>query len=117
MRIDPPPSTPSASETWPSATAAALPPDDPPALRVRSNGLRVGPKRKLSVAPRMPMDGLLVLPTRMPPACSTRSAHTQYASITRSLSARIPPIVLIQPGLKSNRSFIAAGTPCSRPSS
>ena len=27
----------------------------------------------------------------------------------------MPPSVLIQPGLKSNRSLIAVGTPCSAP--
>ena len=33
------------------------------------------------------------------------------------LSARTPPKVVGQPGLKSNRSLIAAGTPCSGGSS
>ena len=45
MRIEPPPSVPSASVSMPSATAAALPPDEPPVLRRVSNGLRVGPNR------------------------------------------------------------------------
>ena len=45
MRIEPPPSVPSANGSRPSATAAALPPDEPPLLRVVSNGLRVGPNR------------------------------------------------------------------------
>ena len=44
MRIDPPPSLPCASGSIPDATAAALPPLDPPGVRVRSHGLRVGPR-------------------------------------------------------------------------
>ena len=49
MRMDPPPSLPSASGTSRAATAAAAPPLDPPALRVRSHGVRAGPTRSLSV--------------------------------------------------------------------
>ena len=45
MRIDPAPSVAWAIGTMPEATAAAAPPEEPPALRVRSKGLRVGPKR------------------------------------------------------------------------
>ena len=45
MRIEPPPSVPSAIGSMPSATAAAAPPEEPPALRDVSNGLRVGPNR------------------------------------------------------------------------
>ena len=42
-RIEPLVSEPSVSGTWPAATAAAEPPDEPPAMRVRSCGLRVAP--------------------------------------------------------------------------
>jgi hypothetical protein len=45
MRIEPPPSLPSAIVSMPSATAAAEPPDEPPALRVTSQGFFVGPNR------------------------------------------------------------------------
>src|SRR6516165_10769779 len=45
MRIDPPASVPSAKGTRPSATAAALPPEDPPVFFLTSNGLREGPNR------------------------------------------------------------------------
>ena len=77
MRIEPPPSVPSAKGTRPSATAAALPPDEPPVFLLRSNGLRVGPKSGLSQMPRNPMTGLFVLPIRIAPARSMRSAKTQ----------------------------------------
>ena len=42
-RTDPPPSDPCAIGTIPAATAAPAPPDDPPGVRPRSHGLRVGP--------------------------------------------------------------------------
>src|SRR6516162_1544859 len=45
MRIEPPASVPSANGTRPSATAAALPPDEPPVFLARLKGLRVGPNR------------------------------------------------------------------------
>ena len=77
MRIEPPASVPSANGTNPSATAAALPPDDPPVFFVVSNGFRDGPKSGLSHVPRMPITGLFVLPTMIAPAASTRSAKTQ----------------------------------------
>ena len=49
MRIEPPPSEPSASGASPAATAAALPPLLPPGVRVVSHGLRVAPNVSDSV--------------------------------------------------------------------
>src|SRR5207302_6774701 len=43
MRIDPPPSVPSASAVTPAATLDAAPALDPPAVLVKSHGLRVLP--------------------------------------------------------------------------
>src|SRR5262245_54233299 len=43
IRIDPPPSVPWPAGTMPAATAAAVPPEEPPALRDSAYGLRVGP--------------------------------------------------------------------------
>ena len=45
MRIEPPPSVPSASGSSPSATAPALPPDEPPVFFATLKGLRDGPNR------------------------------------------------------------------------
>ena len=42
-RIEPPMSEPSSSGDMPAATAAALPPDEPPGERLRSQGLQVRP--------------------------------------------------------------------------
>ncbi len=43
MRIEPPPSVPSANGTMSAATAAAEPPLEPPGVRSRLRGLRVRP--------------------------------------------------------------------------
>lgn len=72
MRIEPPPSLPCAAGTIPAATAAAAPPDDPPGVRSRSHGLRVGPKRRGSVTGRIPTSGALVTPTITKPASLIR---------------------------------------------
>ena len=42
-RIEPPVSVPVAAGTRRAATAAAVPPDEPPGTRVASHGLRTGP--------------------------------------------------------------------------
>src|SRR5258708_14829535 len=61
------------------------------------------------------MVGLLVLPRMIAPALSMRSAKTQCQLATQSLIARTPPKVKGHPGLKSNRSLMAVGTPCRGP--
>jgi hypothetical protein len=68
MRIEPPPSLPWATGTRPADTAAAAPPLEPPALRVRSHGVRAGPTTSLSVYDDSPNSGVLVLPRLMNPA-------------------------------------------------
>src|SRR6185437_7610568 len=60
MRIDPPPSVAWAAGRTREATAAAEPPDEPPALRVVSQGLRVGPCNTASVDALMPNAGVVV---------------------------------------------------------
>src|SRR5919198_3293004 len=68
IRIEPPPSLACAMGTIPDATAAALPPDEPPGVRVVSHGFRGGPKRSGSVTGRIPSSGVLVFPTTIAPA-------------------------------------------------
>jgi hypothetical protein len=46
--MDPPVSVPIAQGAVPAATAAALPPDEPPGTRVRSHGFSTGPKPEFS---------------------------------------------------------------------
>src|SRR5687768_4806155 len=78
MRIEPPPSVPTASGPIPAATAAAAPPDDPPGVLAGFHGLRVMPVSGLSVTPFQPNSGVVVLPTMTAP-CS-RSRATAGAS-------------------------------------
>ncbi len=68
MRIDPPPSDACATATIPAATAAALPPLDPPGVRVRSHGLCVAPYATGSVVGTSPSSGVFVRPTITNPA-------------------------------------------------
>ena len=78
MRIEPPPSPACANGTIPDATAAALPPLDPPGERVTSHGLRAAPYACDSVVGRSPSSGVLVLPTITHPAA--RSLAKRYES-------------------------------------
>ncbi len=66
-------SEPKASGANPAATAAALPPDDPPGTLVGSWGLRVGPKAEFSVELPMANSSRLVLPTTTAPAAARRA--------------------------------------------
>ena len=68
IRIDPPPSLPCPAGTRPAATAAAVPPEEPPGERDRSYGLRVGPWSSGSVDALRPSSGLFVVPTITSPA-------------------------------------------------
>ena len=49
VRMDPPPSLAVPKGTIPDDTAAAVPPLDPPGVRLRSHGLRVTPRSGLAV--------------------------------------------------------------------
>src|SRR5688500_16559218 len=62
IRMLPPPSDALANGTIPLATAAAAPPLEPPGVRSRSQGLRVGPHAIGCVHGRLPISGLLVRP-------------------------------------------------------
>src|SRR5436305_13023392 len=71
MRIEPPPSPACASGTMPLATAAPLPPLEPPVERVVSHGLCAGPYASGSVVVINPNSGVFVLPTITKPAASS----------------------------------------------
>ncbi len=68
MRSEPPPSEPCEIAQSPAASAAAAPPLEPPALRVRSQGVRQGPFRAESVNAVVPNSGVFVLPSTTNPA-------------------------------------------------
>ena len=68
VRIEPPPSLAWAAGTIPAATAAAAPPEEPPGVRERSQGLRQTPRNSDSVKGHRPNSGVLVLPKIDSPA-------------------------------------------------
>src|SRR5579884_461025 len=68
LRREPPVSLPSATGTSPQASATAAPPEDPPHVLVRSQGLRVAPKTVLKVCEPAPNSGVFVMPKVMTPA-------------------------------------------------
>lgn len=76
MRIDPPKSVPCASAVMPVATATAAPPLDPPDVRVRSHGLRVGPHSRFVQAAPKANSGVLVLPIMTAPARRRRATDS-----------------------------------------
>ena len=67
-RIEPPVSEPIAIGANPAATAAALPPLDPPGTHVRSCGFRVGPKEEFSHELPIANSSKFVFPTIGAPA-------------------------------------------------
>jgi hypothetical protein len=73
MRIDPPPSVPSANGVIPAATEAAQPALEPPGVSLRSIGLRVTPVSGLSPTGLHPNSLVVVLPIRIAPAARARS--------------------------------------------
>src|SRR5438094_5831592 len=108
IRMEPPPAVPIASGPSPAATAALAPPLEPPGVRSRFHGLRVGPKSKLWVAPIHPKAGVLVLPSWIAPAASSRSTIGASSAGTLSAYKRVPNVVRIP--LVITRSFVENGT-------
>src|SRR6266478_8677785 len=107
MRIEPPPSVPIAS-------AAVAPPLEPPGVRSRFHGLRVMPKSRLWVAPIQPIIGVLVLPSWIAPAASSRSTIGALSVGTLSAKSRVPKVVRMP--FVVTRSLVENGTPCRGPS-
>src|SRR3984893_168368 len=114
MRIEPPPSVPIASGPSPAATAAPAPPLGPPGVRSRFHGLRVMPKSRLWVAPIQPIIGVLVLPSWIAPAASSRSTIGALSVGTLSAKSRVPKVVRMP--FVVTRSLVENGTPCRGPS-
>ncbi len=110
MRSEPIPSLPSASGTIPAATAAALPPEEPPAERAGSHGLRAVPCTP-SVVPNTHSSGTFVSPTTTAPAARSR------ATVTWSAPAGVSGVAADPTRTDSPRtarlSLTATGTPAS----
>src|SRR5437660_10433321 len=108
-RIEPPVSVPIAHGASPAATAAALPPEDPPGTRPWSHGLRTGPKPEFSLEEPIANSSWLVLPSRGAPA--SVSCATTVAVYGGRYPSRIrEPAWLGTPSVQK-RSFTARGTP------
>ena len=77
-RMEPPVSDPMAYQLERAATAAAAPPEEPPGTRSRSQGLRTGPRKEVSLVDPMANSSMFSLPRETAPAPSSRS--TKVAS-------------------------------------
>src|ERR1700721_4505870 len=99
-RIEPPVSVPMASGASYAATAAADPPDEPPGIRVRSHGLRLGPKAEFSVEEPMANSSMLVLPMMIAPACRSRLVTVDSYGGCQPPRRREPPGGGMPPGTK-----------------
>src|ERR1700761_1398956 len=108
-RIEPPVSVPSAHGALPAATAAALPPLDPPGTRAVSQGLSTGPKPEFSFDEPIANSSWLVLPNSAVPA-AVRLATTVAVYGGREPSRMREPAWLGTPSVQ-NRSLTASGTP------
>src|SRR5687768_14489132 len=114
MRIEPPPSVPTASGAMPAATAAAAPPEEPPGVLAVFQGLRVMPVSGLSQTPFQPNSGVVVLPTSTAP-CSRRRAVAGASSFHGPLASTArEPRSVGQPRVRM-MSLIDTGTPSSSP--
>src|SRR5690242_15882338 len=80
IRIDPPPSDAVAAGTSPAATAAAEPPDEPPVVRVGSQGLRVIPLASVAVQGKIVSSGTFVIPIGIAPATRSRRTISESAA-------------------------------------
>ncbi len=112
MRIDPAPSEAVAMPTAPAATNAAEPPDEPPLVWARFNGLRVMPFASDSVKPKIASSGSADLATTTMPAA--RIAATSSVSWFAGSSMARLPLPVTWPAM-SRSSLTATGTPSSGP--
>ena len=111
MRIEPPPSVPSASVVMPVAMAAPAPPEEPPGAKSRFHGLRVMPQSSLCVCGAWAISGVVVRACMIAPASSRRSTVGAENSGTWSAKMREPKVV-ISP-LSAWKSLMTTGTPSS----
>ena len=114
MRIEPPPSVPTASGPMPAATAATAPPEEPPGVLAGFHGLRVMPVSALSVTAFQPNSGVVVFPSSTAP-CSRSRAVAGASSFHGPFGSMVfEPRSVGQP-LVSIRSLMETGTPSSSP--
>jgi hypothetical protein len=114
MRIEPPPSPPSATGQRPAATAAAAPPLEPPGVRDAAQGLRHAPLSTDSVTGSVPNSGVFVLPRITNPA--SRRRRTTAESNPGTWSAYSLDEYVVRSPAVSCKSLIEIGTPLNGPS-
>ncbi|SKF29566.1 Uncharacterised protein [Mycobacteroides abscessus subsp. massiliense] len=114
IRTLPPPSVPMDIGAMPAATAAALPPEEPPAVRLGSAGLWVIPRWRLSVTPFQANSGVVVFPTMTMPSARMRCTAGLSTSHGPSGSTSPEPRRVGQFRVRKT-SLIEIGTPSSRP--
>jgi hypothetical protein len=99
----------------PAAIAADSPPEDPPGVRSRFQGLLVRPVTRLSVSVHPENSGRLVLASAIAPAALNRA--TAVASVSgRKPANNLVPRWVGMPAV-SRESLMVNGTPCRGPSS
>src|SRR5262249_54994766 len=81
-RIEPPPSVACAIGRTPAATSADAPPDEPPEVRVKSQGFRVAPWSVDSVVAAQPNSGAVELQKMLRPAAWNRLINTVSSAPT-----------------------------------
>src|SRR5262249_33329617 len=94
-----------------AATAAAAPPLDPPGVRSRAQGLRVGPNAEFSVDEPIANSSQLVLPITTAPAASSRTIAV--ASYGGTKLSRIRDEAVVRTPRVQMTSLTATGTPAS----
>jgi hypothetical protein len=90
MRIEPPPSVPSANGVIPAATEAAQPALEPPGVSERSSGLRVTPVSGESPTGLQPNSLVVDFPMRIAPLALARSTEGASTFPTLPSIAREP---------------------------
>ena len=98
--------------TTPAATAAAEPPDDPPAVRPWRHGLCAGPFTRFPDSPFQPYSDVVVLPTMTAPAARMRATSGESAPAISPRWTSDP--MLVGTPATSTRSLIAIGMPAER---
>src|SRR5512147_3322439 len=106
MRNEPLRSEPSSSDTNPAASAAALPPDEPPGVRLTSHGLLVVPYTGFELCQSASCIARFVLPRMIAPAASRRETTTAFSRTGIVCVPGIPHVVASPATLKHSFTVI-----------
>src|SRR5690625_2514352 len=89
-RTEPPASVATANDPKPALTALAAPPEEPPGVYSKFQGLRVAFAIKLSVTPLHANSELLVIPKSIAPFFVSASMQYAFFGAIKSLKSREP---------------------------